>query len=220
MSVLYNFPKQAAVGRILAKSKIYEHASPSSKVKELFVREVEKITWAYKLAQNTINLSASRAVKEIQIFEIALKTKNISQEVLQAIDTAIPSPIIFVISFKSKIRYLAAYKRPSEADKKKSVLSTYFETDWMSDNAELAKLPVVLNLEALYQKILKSIIKLPERRGESIDSLVLRAELLQARSSEIAKLESRMRREKQFNKKVELNSKLRKLSQELEELRA
>jgi hypothetical protein len=42
---------------MLAKRKIYEHAAPTSKVKELFVAQVEKITWAYKLSPATINLS-------------------------------------------------------------------------------------------------------------------------------------------------------------------
>ena len=64
----YAFPKAAAFGKVLAKSKIYEHAAPGSKVKGLFVKEVEKIIWAYKLSPATINLPAGSGVQEIQIF--------------------------------------------------------------------------------------------------------------------------------------------------------
>ena len=77
MSILYNFPKQAAFGRKLPKSKIYEYASPTSKVKEMFVRQVEKIIWSYKLSPETINLPVKGGVQEIQVFTIVLKTETL-----------------------------------------------------------------------------------------------------------------------------------------------
>ena len=48
---LYAWPKQAAFGRVVPKSKIYEHASVSAALKERFVQQVEQINWAYKLAR-------------------------------------------------------------------------------------------------------------------------------------------------------------------------
>ena len=70
---LFDYPKGTAFGRVLPKSKIYEHGNPSSAVKELFVRQVEQIVWQHKLAPETVNLKPSQAVSEIQVFSIALK---------------------------------------------------------------------------------------------------------------------------------------------------
>ena len=42
-------------------------------VREKFVAEVQRITWAYKLAENTINLPGTSAVPEIQVFQIDAK---------------------------------------------------------------------------------------------------------------------------------------------------
>jgi peroxiredoxin len=84
LAVLYNFPDKAAFGKIIPKSKIYEHANPSGKVKELFVKEIEKIKWAYKLAPETLNLPERDGVREIQVFSISLKTGTFHNEVLQA----------------------------------------------------------------------------------------------------------------------------------------
>jgi len=56
---LFNYPKAAAFERVLPKSKIYEHSKPSNAVKELFVKQVDKIVWQYKLAPETINLPAA-----------------------------------------------------------------------------------------------------------------------------------------------------------------
>jgi hypothetical protein len=101
-AILFDFPKGAAFGRVLPKNKIYEHATPSTAVKELFVRQVEQITWQYKLAPETINLKPSRAVPEIQIFSITLKTGDLKKDVLHCIDQAIPFPDPLRIDVRGK----------------------------------------------------------------------------------------------------------------------
>lgn len=216
---LYNFPKAAAFGKILTKSKIYEHATPTSKVKELFVREIEKIIWAYKLSPATINLPASGGVQELQVFTIALRAGTLSHEVLQTIDKSIPSPILFLLNYNGKSRFVAAYKRQSEVDKSKWVVSSYFETAWMSETKEKKELPVVLNMAALYQFFLKAIIPLPFRNAETLDELVLRVDLLRSKEREADKLESRMKKEQQFNRRVELNRSLNELKQVIKNLK-
>ncbi|SEH05230.1 DUF4391 domain-containing protein [Candidatus Venteria ishoeyi] len=219
MSSLYNFPKAATFGRMLAKSKIYDHATPSSKVKELFVKEVEKIIWSHKLSPATINLPASDGVHEIQIFTILLRTGELSQEVLHTIDKAIPSPILFELKYGGKIKYAASYKQPSEADKSKWVLSSYFLSDWVKEDGPSTELPVVLNMGTLYQSLLTSISPLPFRQGEKLDDLVSRVDLLRVKEREAEKVESRIKKEKQFNRRVELNRTLNALKQEIEQLR-
>ena len=220
MISLYNFPSQAAFGRVLPKSKIYEHAAPGSKVKELFVREVEKIIWSYKLSQETINLPAKNSVKEIQVFTVLLKTDKISHEILQTIDKVIPSPILFVACYKDRVRYIAAYKRLSEADKNKWIVSSYFETDWIKEDVEHTTIPIVLDLETLYWSILKNIIQMPSRDQETIDDLVGRIDRLRIKEREIAKVQARLKKEKQFNRKVKINAALKILKHEIQALRS
>ena len=218
-SFQYTFPSNAAFGRVIPKSKIYEHASPSTRIKELFVREVEKITWSYKLSPETINLPAKEGVQEIQVFTITLKTGKLSHDVLQTIDKAIPSPILFVVNFDEQVRYVAAYKRPSEADKKKWVVSGYFETGWENKDVERIELPVVLNLGALYRTILKDIIPLSVRKNESLDGLVARLDILRIKEREMFKVQARLKKEKQFNRKVEINRALNELKSEIRNLK-
>ena len=219
MMALYDFPRQAVFGRTLPKNKIYEHATPGSKVKELFVREVGKIRWAYKLSPSTLNLPASDGVEEIQVLTVALKTGTLKHEALQAIDKAIPSPILFILEFQGQSRYVATYKRPSESDKSKWVVSGYFQTDWMSDDAQRVELPVVLNMGALYQAFLKNMIPLPFRPNETLAELAVRFDRTQIKEREAAKIEARLKKEKQFNRKVEINAELRNIKRQIEELK-
>lgn len=218
MSVLYNFPVNAAFGRVLPKKKVYEHAAPGARVKELFVREVEKIIWSYKLSPGTINLPARDGVEEIQIFTIVLKNGTLSHNVLQVIDKAIPSPILFVLHTGKHLRYAAAYKRPSEADRSKWVVSRYFETDWLHEDTARVELPMVLNLEVLYHTLLKNIIPFPARKQETIAAFVERVEQIQSKERELVKVQALLQKERQFNRRVATNAELKQLKQEIEAL--
>ena len=101
---LFHYPKQAAFERVLPKNKIYEHAKPSSALREQFVRQIDKIVWQYKLAPETVNLPAKPSVPEIQIFSIALKKPELSEYVLRCIDQAIPLPIFYQLTFEDRIK--------------------------------------------------------------------------------------------------------------------
>ena len=77
MSALIAYPKQAAFGRVLPKNKIYEHSGANTRLKDLFVKQVEQIVWQYKLAPETLHLPARPGVPEIQIFSIQLKAPEL-----------------------------------------------------------------------------------------------------------------------------------------------
>lgn len=218
MTMFFDFPQNAKVDRSLPKSKIYEHVSPSRGVKDLFVKQVEKITWLYKLSPETINIPARGGVQEIQVFNISLKMGSLKEEVLQTIDKAIPSPILHRLEYQGKVKYALAYKRPSEADSSKWVLSSYFSTDWFVREAKKVSLPLVLDLSALYEQLITNVIALPHRSGESLDGYVARAEMLGKMKKEAEKVEIRIKREKQFNRKVELNRELREIHSQIVDL--
>ena len=74
-----------------------------------------------------------------------------------------------------------------------------------------------LNLETIFENIVKTIIKETNNNKEFsvlIDDKSRQEEL----SKKIEQLKNKIKQEKQFNKKVELNQKLRDLEGEMEEL--
>jgi hypothetical protein len=218
-AVLFDYPKSAAFGRVLPKSKIYEHASPSTAVKNLFVRQVEQLTWQFKLAPETVNLKGTPSVPEIQIFSITLKTGELKRDVLHCIDQAIPFPILFELRYEGRVRSAAAFKRPSDADKSRWVMSDYFESAWQPSEAPRTPLPMVFDLEALYARLLAPLLPFPARPGEGLQACVERMEQIRSRQRELDKCEAYLRKEKQFNRKVAINAKLRQLKNELENLK-
>jgi hypothetical protein len=215
---LFAWPAQAAVGRPVAKSKIYAYAKPTGALRALFVEQVESITWAYKLSPETINLPAKPAVPEIEVFEVALKLPDVSHSVLRCIDKAIPFPILFVLRYEDHSQPVAAYKRPSDAASDQWVVGDYHAAPWQSDDVARPALPMALDLLGLYEQLLRQHFAVPARPGESLRNQLDRLSALAAKQVAAAKLESRLNLEKQFNRKVTINAELRNLRNELDSL--
>ena len=193
----FSFPKQAEFNRVLPKSKIYEHGKPSRAVRDCFVAQINQIVWQYKLAPETINLPARPHVPEIEIFSIELKTADISEDVLRCIDKAIPLPIFHILSFEDRIKTVAAYKRPSDADASRWVVDAYFESPWLPAYGKRAlpaiPLPVALDMAGLYEQMLRRLMSHPARVRETLKEHVERLTQLRVKQNEHAKLETRLR---------------------------
>lgn len=215
---LFNYPQQAKFGRVLPKTKIYEHSGATSGLRELFVRQVDQIVWQYKLAPETINLPAKLGVSEIQVFSITLKTLELNLDVLRCIDRAILFPIVFELNFEGKTQVVAAYKRQNESDTSRLMLSDYFVSVWMPNDTKRSTMPLTLDLANLYEQILYRLIPWAPRTNEVLADFIQRIEQIKVKQKEIDKVTRRLATEKQFNRKVEINATLRQLKNAVEQL--
>jgi hypothetical protein len=225
---MFLYPEHALVERVLPKNKIYGYARPSRTMRQRFVSEVEEIVWRYKLAPETIHLPARPGVEEIQVFQIALKAGELREDVLRTIDRAIPSLLFFELTYQSRVRFSAAYKRPAlslkgEAASNQPVVDTYFETPWRDVAAPRQPLPVALDLGGLYEEMLRqhmlaSSYGLRSRPGEALADTVERGNRIRVKRRECRRLEAKLGKEIQFNRKVEINAELRRCRAELADL--
>jgi hypothetical protein len=209
-TLLYRWPTAAKFGRTVPKSKFYEHATISANVREKFVSEVQRITWAYKLADETIHLRGNAAVPEIQVFTIDAKEEDITNDVLTAIDKAIQFPLIFEINRdsdrQSHTRMVAAHKRLGSATPR---FSSYFTTGWQSTDAQRTPLPPALDLPSLYANLLTPMLPISPRPGEDVLETSGRMDQARKIEREITTLQKRLRSEPQLNRKVEIRRKVR-----------
>lgn len=215
---MFTYPVKAEFNRVVPKIKIYANAKPSKRVKALFVAQVEEIVWKYKLSRDTVNLPPRDGYNEIQVFEISLKEAELAPEVLSAIDRAIPYPIIYLLRHGERVKRVAAYKRPAADTSGNWVIAAYFESSWAKATDTAMPLPVALDIKSLYEQMLFALIDLPPRPGESLAALVERVGLIRKQTRELQALEAKMRNEKQFNRKVELNAQVRDIQLRLQVL--
>ena len=79
-------------------------------------------------------------------------------------------------------------------------------------------MPVALDMAQLYAGLLGHVMPLPERAGESLADWVVRTEQAGVLQREIGRLQGRVAKEKQFKRRVEINTQLRQLKNDYEAL--
>jgi len=218
---MFVYPERALVNRIVPKSKVYANARPARVLRQRIVEQVEEIVWRYKLAPATLHLPASPGVEEIQVFSIALRVPEFKEDILRALDRAIPSLLFFEMSFQGRIRFAAAFKRMSEAAHDKQFVAAYYLTPWQEASAPRLPLPVAIDIGSLYDQMLRRHMLaagLHSRADETLEEAAERGSRIRAQMLACQRLESKLRREMQFNRKVEINKELRQARQTLQGL--
>ncbi len=215
---LYAWPKQAEFGRKLNKERFYAGARNNRKLKQLFTEQVARVTWKYKLASLTLNMPATAEVPEIEVIQIEASGSELDPAVLSAIDKAIPNPTIHEIHAAGRVQQSAAYKRASESDLKAWVISHYVSSPWQAADSTRAPLPPSLNLGILYASLIRSMIEVPARDGETLRVHIERHGQILTHRREAERITQKMNVEKQLNRKVEWNAELRTINQQIQDL--
>ena len=222
---LYKFPQQAKVDRLIPKNKFYEQGKANTKVEQLFVDQVENIRWAYKLAASTINLQDQEDLKEIQIFRVKSRVEDLDLSILSFIDKLILTPIVFEVVYRNKVKVVATYKRLNQSDKTKAVIGQYYASDWLEEHDRI-ELPLYLKLADLYEYFIAHLLPISsieesetDSESVSIELKVQRAQQLEILQKQIDKLKSKLKNEKQFNRKVETNQKIAVLNNQLKQMK-
>ncbi len=207
---MFAYPSKALYGRVLPKTKIFEKAGVTSAQRKRFAAQWEKVVWEYKLAPDTVNLAEGEGVQEIQIMTVTLKTAESDFDLLRCLDNAIAHPLFFELIHGKRRRLVAAFKRSHETISDAGVVGEYFSSPWVSESTERKPLPLALNLRGLYEAMLRTLM-LPAREGESLREQTERLARFQVAQREMRQLEAKLRHEKSFAKKVDLERELRSL---------
>lgn len=198
---MINLPDRCKVNKFIPKKTFYEKIGISTSVKDDFINNIDKITWLYKLSEDTLGISKSQDVEEIQVFEIILKEKVLPKNIIKIISKAIPYKILFVLKYDEDYCYSI------------KVDDIYF-TEW---NEDIGFNINGLTLGTIYENIVKSIIKENDNTN-TFDDIIENKSKIDELSKKIEQLTNKVNNEKQFNKKVELNLELQKLKKEMEAL--
>ena len=213
--MIYQYPARTLVDKLIPKSKFYSEGGANTRVERLFIEQIESIYWANKLSSATMNIESQEDLREVQIFSVNARVEMLDIEIFRYIDKLIPSPIIFEVYFQDKVKVIAAYKRLNQADNSKVVIGDYFQTEWLP--IERQDLPLFLRLSELYEFLISQLLPNKTNGSSLADKMRLNQEiaLLETR---IKQLEQQLKREKQFNRKAELNINLLKLQDEYTQL--
>ena len=146
-----------------------------------------------------------------------MQEPQFDEAVLRQIDREIPYHILFLLTYEGKEQAWIGYKEAAASGSNSFKVSRYYHTEWMPENSLQFSIDG-LNLDAVYAGLVRQIAgdSLSSTQGETLQESVARDEAKQELLKKIASLEMRIRKEKQLNRKVELNTELKRLKREIE----
>lgn len=214
---MLGFPVSTEFNKRIPKQKFYDNLDVSPTLRRVFVDQIRIVYWRNKLAASTLNIAAGEVVSEVEVFEVRLNAPKLDEAVLKQIDKEIPYHILFILTCDGKAQAWIGYKEAAASGSNAFKVNRYYHTDWMPED-ELQLRIDGLNMDTVYESIVRQIAgdKLQTDSGESLKESVQRDEQKKQLEKQIAALESKMRREKQLNRQMEMNAELKKLREELE----
>jgi hypothetical protein len=229
----FNVPRSCEVKNTIFKKLFYENTDLSSGDKKLFTEVINKITWLYCLKPETINLQPyqdeHREYGEIELIEVELQADKKTERIAEIMMRTIPYPMVLIFRLHDKVKLYVAQQRNSLHDSSKNTLEELISTDWLQQDSPLfAKLDIqkmrFTNFYALYSDIVDVISihnlagimpSAPALTGAEARQLSTDLETLE---QEITALKAKLKKETQFNRKMEMNIAIKKLEQERNKL--
>jgi hypothetical protein len=213
---MLNLPQSTYYGKKIPKEKFYAKLDISSAMKRCFVEEIDSIVWQNKLAASTLNVSAGTNVIEIDVLEVSLKKKECTYSVFEFLDKNLPNHTVFLITFANEGQLFINYKEPLENRVGKHKITATYKTNW--EPVSQIQLTVDgLNLDKVYESFVAQIAenKLAIEPHTDIKKAIIEAQDKEKLVKQIALLESKIKKEKQFNIQIKHSKELKTLKKKL-----
>jgi hypothetical protein len=231
-------PHEALVDQRVPKKLLLEQGAPTAADKRQIQDGIEEITWVAALKPINISvpafLDAVREYLEIAVLTVALRSTAKLPRLIELIHRAIPYPLVLVTEHRDAVNLSLAHKRWSQGEAGKVVIEDVrqallnLDAPSTEETTFLASLAVSSlpnrDLFALYQGWLDRVAALQAARitgtfgpPDSADRASALREGLDTHARlqrEIAVLRAQAEKEKQLNRRVELNLEIKRLEAE------
>ena len=213
---MLGLPKSTEFNKRIPKQKFYENLSVTPAMKTAFTEQIKIIYWRNKLAATTLNLAPGRIVTEIEVFEIRLTSPDLDEDILRLIDREIPYHILFLLEYDGKYQAAMGYKEAASSGKAAFKVERYYRTEWLTEE-ELSLHLEGLTIDAVYENFIRQIAgdRLVGNKNTTLKESVEQQKQREQIEKQIAALETKMKKEKQLNRKMELKAEIKKLRQAL-----
>lgn len=213
---MLGLPKSTEFNKRIPKQKFYENLSVTPAMKTAFTEQIKIIYWRNKLAATTLNLAPGKMVTEIEVFEIRLTSPDLDEDILRLIDREIPYHILFLLEYDGKCQAAMGYKEAASFGKAAYKVERYYRTEWLTEE-ELSLHLEGLTIDAVYENFIRQIAggQLTRSENTTLKESVEQQKQREQIEKQIAALETKMKKEKQLNRKMELKAEIKKLKQVL-----
>lgn len=233
-----HLPADAQVDQRVPKKLLVENGAPTASDKRQINDGIEELLWIASLKPSTVGVpdyrDDSREYLEIAVLSVSLRAEAKAPRLTELLHRAIPYPVFLIQTQLSGLRLSLAHLRWSQGEKGQTVLdgslvSTVLDVDAVTTTDFLSSLTILnqprQHLHALYQGWIERFEAHAAARitgkftfiNDAPNSERRRTALAEHEclTREMAAIRSRAAKEKQVNRRVELNLQLKRLESNL-----
>lgn len=236
-----------ALNKKLDKKMFYDYADLNKKEKDVITKYIDRIELAYLLTPSTINIqpfiNEDTHYEGVMFIAVRLREEAAEKQVAiveEVIHGALPNPVVIVFHLKENLLVSTCMKRLNKVDKSSVVLGDIHRTSWLNlehdyqlQNQFIKTIHVsnlnFNNFYVFYKDIDLAVeadqnaettgsyhIERDHQKHEQQQKIIQQIKNLEL---EVIKLKSAIKKETQFNKKVELNVKIQQIRNHIDQIK-
>ena len=218
MDNILNFPTTTIVDSVVPKTKFYRFMEVNPRMKAHFVNDVESIRWLYKLSPDTLNVTATDDMKEIEVFVATLKDGDCPTDLFTFIDTNMPRHIVFILQYGDNSMLLINYKQWKDDTHTSFKITQMFASPWVPASSLQLQIDGQ-SLSRIYDNFVAQISGIGEHKAGSMEEIVALRQQIAKQEADLQKLEKRMRREPQVDVQMEMHKQVKVRRKEVDNLK-
>jgi hypothetical protein len=226
-----DLPNSCRLGSTIFKKQFLDAGDLSSADKKLISKHIDKVIWQASLKPTTINIQPYkddvREYGEVEVIEVKLYEMAKVQRIAEMVMRSIPYPILLQLTNEEQIMIVAGHSRINLSDSSKNTIEEFFLTEWI-DPAELTAFQKQFftnihasklsssNFYRFYDDFVKQIILLNASKWadgyfEDRDAWEVKqiSDQIVSLERQLDDLRAALNKETQFNRKVELNVRIK-----------
>lgn len=232
-----NLPSSTSIERKLFKKQFLDNFSLTTNEKRILSDNVDSITLNNLLNKDSINISPfkneTHNYQEIAVISVEINNQSKAKEITNII-LHIPYPVVLILIYKEQIQINISPKRLNISDVSKLVVEEQYFTKWIDfknltsiDETFLHSLNInnhsFRNFLAFYESFIDKLISYNASIYSGIFSISkdtkMILENIQKTEAQIIDIKNKIKKETNFNEKVNMNMQLKNLNDKLKILK-
>ena len=160
------------------------------------------------------NVADGKAVHEIVVFSVELKSKDCPDDVFIFIDQKLPRHVVFLLEYDGNYKVLLNYKEWKEGQSDQFKIVKTFATEWLTAD-QLSLSLEGQTMDAIYEAMAGQVSGFGTTNAQDTKRIVELENLITKGKKEVETLQKKIRNERQLNRQMELNGAARGLKQQI-----
>lgn len=201
---MLGLPKSTEVMKQLPKKAIYAKFQMNTAEKEKFDADISKIYIANEISPMTANIAKGENVASVYVLQVILKRKDFAEKTIISLTKLIDQNMVLLLEYENESKLAVFHTK-------------LMQSPWQPKEDCSVQLKG-LDFDSVWENLIIQIGDITVQQDHTLDEQIETDERKERLKKEIAKLESKIRKEKQLNVQMKLNADMKKLKKELEVL--